>query len=98
MRERIVELIIETVKGLDDELDNVDLSALTEKTRLYGSNGILDSLALVTLTVDLEEKISDVFGKEVVLASENAMSKARSPFRSINRLAEYVSQLIEKAN
>ena len=64
-------------------------------TRLFGERGIFDSLGLVSLIVGVEEGLWDQFGKEVSLADERALSRKRSPFRSIGTLAEYAHELLD---
>lgn len=62
---------------------------------LYGAGGALDSLGLVNLLADVEMQVSTAFGVEVVLASERAMSRKRSPFRDLDSLTEYVVELLQ---
>lgn len=90
MQDKIEKIIIETLVELNEELENPD-----SKTRLYGANGGLDSLSLVSFITDLEEKISDEFDKEIVLADEKAMSAKTSPFRSVESLTLYIKSLLE---
>lgn len=96
MQERVENLIIESLKELNEELENEALNNPTKETKLYGIDGVLDSLALVTLITDLEEKISDKFDKEITLADEKAMSQRNSPFRSVESLTNYISKLLEE--
>ncbi|MBI5116009.1 acyl carrier protein [Candidatus Poribacteria bacterium] len=63
---------------------------------LFGKSGRLDSLGLVNFIVLIEEKIEEEYGMAIVIADEKAMSQKRSPFKTIGRLAEYVSQLLEE--
>ena len=95
MQEKIEKIIIETLVELNEELENEFLSNPTSKTKLYGANGGLDSLALVSFITDLEEKISDEFNKEIVLADEKAMSAKTSPFRNVESLTLYIISLLE---
>ena len=96
MKEKIMEIIIETLKNLNEELENDKLGNPTEKTELYSKNGTLDSLALVTLITDLEERISEEFNKNITLADERAMSLKNSPFRDVESLANYILKLLEE--
>jgi hypothetical protein len=66
-----------------------------ENPAIFGSGGILDSLGLVNFLTDLEYKIFSEFGREVVLASEKAMSRSRSPFRDAASLEEFVGELLK---
>ena len=100
MKDKIEKIIIETLVELNEELENSSLenSSLENpdsKTKLYGANGGLDSLALVSFITDLEEKISDEFDKEIVLADEKAMSAKTSPFRTVESLTLYINSLLE---
>lgn len=67
----------------------------TKNTKLYGGNGALDSLSLVSFIADLEEKISDEFDKDIVLADEKAMSQSTSPFRNVESLTLYIETLLK---
>jgi acyl carrier protein len=96
--EKSMILIIESLKESIDETTEEDkkLAILhaDANTRLFGSNGLLDSMDVVILLSDLEEKLDDDFGIIISLASDSAMSKARSPFRSVKSLAKYISDLV----
>ena len=61
---------------------------------IFGAEGVLDSLGLVNLLADLEYRIGEKFGREVVLASERAMSRGRSPFRDVAALTGYILELL----
>jgi hypothetical protein len=63
---------------------------------IFGPAGMLDSLGLVSFLADLEYKLSEEFDRAVVLASEQAMSRSRSPFRDVSSLTAYVTELLEK--
>ena len=53
-------------------------------------------MGLVTLIVDVEQRLEEQYDVVVVLADERAMSQERSPFRSVSSLADYISQLVEE--
>jgi acyl carrier protein len=69
---------------------------VNEETRLFGANSMLDSSALVSLLVEVEQQINDMIGTEIVLVDDRAMSQKRSPFRTIGTLAEYVVMLLSE--
>ena len=95
MQEKIEKIIIETLKELNEELENDYFINPNSKTKLYGGNGAMDSLALVSFIADLEDKISDEFEKDIILADEKAMSAKTSPFRNIESLTSYIKSLLE---
>jgi acyl carrier protein len=96
MKNRIEIIIIETLNEINEELENENLNNPTSETKLYGGSGALDSLALVSLITDLEERISDEFEKDIILADEKAMSQKTSPFRNVETLTNYIQKLLEE--
>ena len=67
-----------------------------EKTRLFGGEGLLDSLGVVILLSDLEDLIDEKLEVIVSLANDSTMSKFRSPFRTVGTLAEFVVKVVEE--
>ena len=96
MKNRIEKIIMEVLNEINEELENENLNNPTSETKLYGGSGALDSLALVSLITDLEERISDEFEKDIILADEKAMSQRTSPFRSVETLTNYIQKLLEE--
>ena len=96
MRQKIEQVIVDSLTELNEELENKELSNPNKETKLYGGNGVLDSLALVSFITDLEERVSDEFDKDIVLADEKAMSQRTSPFRNIETLVIYIEKLLEE--
>ena len=96
MQQKIEKIIVEALVELNEELENENLNNPTIETKLYGGSGALDSLTLVSLITDLEERISDEFEKDIILADEKAMSQRTSPFRSVETLTNYIQKLLEE--
>ncbi len=66
----------------------------SDNPRIFGPEGALDSLGLVNFLADLEYRLAEEFGCELVLASEKAMSRSHSPFRDVTALTNYVIELL----
>lgn len=90
---KVLGLVLETVKEIGEDQCNEALINATEDTYLFGAN--LDSMGVVFLVTDLESKISDEMNIELALADERAMSQKTSPFRSVKTLAKYIQTLID---
>jgi acyl carrier protein len=91
------------VSSLDDVLAMGDgtrpkPAEIGDDTRLIGRSGILDSMGLVTLIVDVEQQLEEEYDVIVVLADERAMSQKKSPFRSVGSLADYICHLLKEQN
>lgn len=96
MKNKIEEIIIEVLTELNEELEKGALNNPTKDTKLYGGSGALDSLALVSLITDLEERVSDEFDNDIILADEKAMSQRTSPFRNVESLTIYIQKILEE--
>lgn len=64
------------------------------ETPLLGEGSALDSLAVVTFLVSVEERLESETGREIRLVDERAMSKRASPFRTLGTLADHISELL----
>ncbi len=65
---------------------------------LFGREGALDSLGLVSFLAAAEQAIEDRFGITVTIASEKAISLKHSPFRTVGVLGEYIAELVQEAS
>ena len=95
-REQVVSLIIQAVKDIDPPALDGKPDGLSEETRLFGKEGLFDSLGLVALIVDVEQGVSDASGVSITLGDDRAMSQSHSPFRSVGSLADYALMLLSE--
>jgi acyl carrier protein len=63
-------------------------------TPLFGLGGNLDSLALVTFIVALEQKLEAAFGTSIALADEEALAHPDAVFASVRSVAEHATRLL----
>src|SRR5262245_5927338 len=91
-RHTAVDVILDCVKGLP-AASGISSAAMNESLPLLGSESPLDSLGLVTLIVDVEQRLSLDHDLTVTLASESAMSRRQSPFRTVSSFADYICEL-----
>ena len=96
-RELVVAAITASVQEILTQRGS-PLPAIDNDSRLIGRSAILDSLGLVTLIVDLEQRLEDEFAISLSLANERAMSQAKSPFISVGSLTDYVCQQLAEAD
>lgn len=95
-KQRVESVIIQSLEELNDVLDDKIIGPVDSGTWIFGRKGALDSMGLVTLITDLEEKLEQEFGVSLILADDRAMSQEKSPFHSVGSLAEYISVLINE--
>lgn len=70
--------------------------SLSPDSPLLGKGALVDSIGLVTVIMEFEQRLSDA-GVSVTLVSEKAMSAGRSPFRTLGTLAQFACDLAAEA-
>jgi acyl carrier protein len=78
-----------TENGIEDKV--------TDETVLFGLDSAIDSLGFVNIIVDIENQLKEQ-KFDITIASDRAMSRKNSPFKSINTLAEFIKDEIAEYN
>ncbi len=84
---------------VDEAKDSIESAAGLKRepdAPLFGDGG-LDSLGLVRFIVMVEERLEDEANVQLTLASDKAMSRKSSPFRSLQALADYIDECVQEA-
>ena len=89
-----LDIIYKAIDDLNQVLPPDQQVAKAPDARLLGETSTLDSLGLVNLVVLVEEKVQDDLGITVSLVDERAMSREKSPFRTVGSLAGYVEEVV----
>jgi acyl carrier protein len=92
----VQDLVLHALENLNDERDPADKLVVGPQTRLFGADAELDSLALVSVIVDVEEAVSNASGRTILLTDDRAMSRAVSPFTDVAALTAYVVELLSE--
>jgi acyl carrier protein len=96
-KQEIIEIIERSLKDVMYQKGEGEASAnlnLNGSTRLLGEGALVDSLTLVSVIVDIENKLNDVHDSPVTIADERALMQKSSPFRNIGALTEYIYRLL----
>ncbi len=96
IKETIKEIILKSIIELNEDLEEDERLEVSEKTILFGEESRLDSLDFVNLVVTIEENIFNETGKSITIANEKAFSKKYNPFKDVERLAEFIQELLEE--
>lgn len=93
-KKTLIELILNEVKLVCDE-NGVDASGLNSETVLFGSGSALDSLALVGLIVNLEDKIAEKTGKNIQIVTEDMIIlDDETPLRNPELMSNLILSLL----
>jgi acyl carrier protein len=94
--QEIVDLIARIANEFNEQLEFKIAVERGRDAPLYGRDGVLDSLGLVSFVVAVEQAIGGELGLTLTLADEKAMSQKHSPFRTIGALADYVENSMKR--
>jgi acyl carrier protein len=92
MTEELTKLIVDATRELSAEQGIEIKQPLGPDTRLFGEGGLLDSMALVSLVIAIEQAVEEKYDTNVALADEKALSQRSSPYRTIGTLVAYAQQ------
>ncbi len=67
-----------------------DAGAVSADTPIVGPGAVIDSIGVVSLIVDIEQRLEMDYQVSVTLASDKAMSQKHSPFRTAGVLADHL--------
>ncbi|MBI5302381.1 MAG: acyl carrier protein [Chloroflexi bacterium] len=95
-REQIQAVVLSALIEINQQAPPHKHFAVSEQTALFGIGGALDSLGLVNLIVEIEQRLEDELGVALVLADERAMAQKNSPFRNVPALVDYVLARIQE--
>lgn len=96
-RDEVLKVLRDSVEATNRFHGEQKISFALE-TPLFGKGASLDSLDLVSFLIEVETRLAQEFGQEYPLSDDRAMSQARSPFRTIGTLAEYILALGAEPN
>ena len=93
-KNEILAVIVETIESYNKLTTEPKIEfSSSGSALLFDSKSALDSLGLVTLILNIEDKLSEKFSLNLTLADDRAMSQKNSPFRSTESLTEYIFKL-----
>jgi acyl carrier protein len=94
-REDVLAVVIEAATDAVDHGDpSVADAEVSESTILIGDGAVVDSLGLVQIITDVEETVSERYGRDLDLTDERALSQKHSPFRSVDALVDHVMDYV----
>ena len=92
-KDELIELMIGLAVDALEEEGVAEPVQVNCDSPLLGSEAILNSMGLVTLITSVESILEEEHQIDVTLVSEDAFSRRRSPFRTIDALADYILEL-----
>ena len=98
MKDKIMAILAEAIKDLNEELQYESLKNIDANTGIFGDDDGIDSLSLAFLISQVEIKIDEELGQQVILADEKAMSMQNSPYRTVGSLVDFIVKRLEETH
>jgi len=92
VRETIDELVKETIRELNEDLNEAALECPDEQTPLFE---LLDSMAVLDFILGVEERIQQRFGRYVQIADETTMDASATPFKSVGSAVDFIMKKVQ---
>ena len=93
--DKIREIIFESIEEINLQLAKDKQIQKSDDGVLYGPKSVLDSLGLVNLIIDIEQRFHDKTEISINLADEKALSQKNSPYLTVKSLSDYISKLLK---
>lgn len=86
----IIEIIFTSIKEVNENQPSDNRLKLKKDEFLVSDKSKIDSLGLITLLVNIEDKINKTYNVDLNLLEENFISDEKTPFQTIDNLAEWL--------
>ena len=94
MKEKVLEIINSALSQLNVTRKSHEQIPIAQNIQLFGQNSLLDSMELVYLLIDIEERINENLHISIRLMDEKAISQKNSPFKTVDSLSDYIISLL----
>jgi acyl carrier protein len=84
-----IEIVLSALREAVDQ-NGGDVAGITDETVIVGPAAVIDSIGVVSLIVDIEQRLEMDYQVSVTLANDRAMSQRNSPFRTATVLADHI--------
>lgn len=98
MREEIISVILKAMEEINYLLEPDNRLELRHDATIFEKDGKLDSLDFVNLVVCVEDNIFEKFNKSITIVSEKAFSKKYNPYANVEKLADFILELMDSEN
>jgi acyl carrier protein len=92
MEQKMENRILDCIYSAIDRVNHVNNLTIekSESTILFGQGSGIDSLSLVQIIIALEQLVGEEFGEIIIIADDKAFSQKHSPFKSVDKLKNYL--------
>ena len=90
-------IVVASLREVFAQEGNEAPATIADDTVLVGAGAVLDSLGVVQLIVEIEQRVEQAHGVSITLANDKAMSQRNSPFATVGVLSDHVVATTQEA-
>ncbi len=90
--EDIKDILIDAIAEVNEELGIEELKDIQNDTPLFT---LLDSMAVLDLILEIEDRLQQKYGKYIQIADDKSMDPLNTPFKTFQTLLEYVQERVD---
>jgi len=94
-KDSVTQIVLDSLADAWKEYDRQENPTI--ESDIYGGESILDSTGLVSLVLDIEDRLDEELGETVSLIDERAVSQENSPFQNVATMVTFIMTLIEES-
>lgn len=96
MQDKVTNIILSSLQERNEERSADQQFEVNKEIVLFGTDGVLDSLDLVSTIVDIETALAAEFNRKISLSDDRAMSAEPVPFTSVSTLTDYIMNVLKE--
>jgi acyl carrier protein len=89
-RDKYILFVLDSISHINQQLPAEKQISQDLATVLVGPNSELDSLSLINLIIEVEERINASLGKRIPILDKGIMSEEHGSFNTVSELIEWV--------
>ena len=90
------ELVLQSLAALNEEKEAGEKIPVSVDTVLMGIGTPLDSLDLIFLITNIEDRLFAIADREIQLAADSQAFEGNHPFRTVTTLSEHIAAISSK--
>ena len=94
-KQQASDLVLESLVALNLEKEESEKIPVSIDTVLLGTGTSLDSLDLIFVITNIEDRLYDLADQEIQLAAETNVFDGDRPFRTVETLGDHIVTLME---
>lgn len=96
--QRVKDLVLESLAALNEDKSGDEKIPVSGDVVLMGADALLDSLDMINLIINLEERLYAATDQQIQLAADAQSFEDDHPFRTVSTLIDHIAGLLKSGS